>query len=139
MEKNTKRLQLLSDKFTCSIAPEVHQAKPFDWLLCFFTCRSVARFSGWVLGFLLTSSLTLQAQTASSPAASGQGKVFMAGAATSNITPKVGTSINGNMQDALVQNVHDETHARGIVLDDGQTRLAIVVSDLCMVSREVLD
>lgn len=57
----------------------------------------------------------------------------------SNITPKVGTSINGNMQDVSVQGVHDDTHARGIVLDDGQTRLAIVVSDLCMVSREVLD
>src|SRR5690606_133062 len=29
--------------------------------------------------------------------------------------------------------------ARGLVLDDGNTRLAIVVSDLCMVSRETLD
>jgi hypothetical protein len=66
-------------------------------------------------------------------------KIFKAGAATSNITPKIGTSINGNMEDVRVNNIHDETHARGIVLDDGQTRLAIVVSDLCMVSRETLD
>ena len=43
------------------------------------------------------------------------------------------------MQDVAVQKIHDETHARSIVLDDGQTRLAIVVADLCMVSREVLD
>lgn len=65
--------------------------------------------------------------------------VFKAGVATSNITPKIGTSINGNFQDASIKNIHDETHAKSIVLDDGHTRLAIVVSDLCMVSREVLD
>ncbi len=64
---------------------------------------------------------------------------FKAGAATSNITPKIGTSINGNMQDVVIRNVHDETHARALVLDDGHTQLAFVVLDLCMVSREVLD
>lgn len=68
-----------------------------------------------------------------------QGKVFRAGAATSNITPKIGTSNNGNMQDVTIKSIHDETMARCIVLDDGQTRLAIVVSDLCMIPREILD
>jgi hypothetical protein len=43
------------------------------------------------------------------------------------------------MQDRQAKDIHDEMHARSIVLDDGQTRLAIIVSDLCMVSREVLD
>jgi hypothetical protein len=43
------------------------------------------------------------------------------------------------MEDQTITDVHDELYARCIVLDDGQTRLAIVVSDLCMVSREVLD
>lgn len=70
---------------------------------------------------------------------SSQGKVFLAGAAMSNITPKIGTSINGNMQDVKVKNIHDDTYARSIVLDDGQNRLAIVVSDLCMIYREQLD
>lgn len=65
--------------------------------------------------------------------------VFFAGAATSNITPKIGTSINGNFRDVKVQNIHDETHARSLVLDDGNTCLAFVVMDLCMVSREILD
>ncbi len=68
-----------------------------------------------------------------------QNKIFKAGAATSVITPKTGTSINGNFQDVIIRNVHDDTHARGIVLDDGSTKLAFVVSDLCMVSREILD
>lgn len=64
---------------------------------------------------------------------------FQAGSAMSVITPPIGTSINGGMQDRHVINVHDETHARALVLDDGNTRLAFVVSDLCMVYRETLD
>lgn len=71
--------------------------------------------------------------------ANNEGKVFKAGAAASNITPKVGSSINGNMQDVTIKNIHDDTYARSIVLDDGQTRLAFVVSDLCMIYREQLD
>ena len=66
-------------------------------------------------------------------------KVFRAGASTSVITPKIGTSINGGMRDHEVQNIHDETYAKGIVLDDGTNKLAIVISDLCMVYRETLD
>ena len=64
---------------------------------------------------------------------------FQAGSAMSVITPPIGYSINGGTQDRNVINVHDETHARAIVLDDGETRLAFVVSDLCMVYRETLD
>ncbi|MGN0021871.1 MAG: neutral/alkaline non-lysosomal ceramidase N-terminal domain-containing protein [Sphingobacterium hotanense] len=66
-------------------------------------------------------------------------KVFQAGAAKSTITPKIGSSINGNMQDVTVRHVHDDIHARALVLDDGQTKLGFVVLDLCMVSRETLD
>ncbi|MCB0687864.1 MAG: hypothetical protein KDC53_15115 [Saprospiraceae bacterium] len=66
-------------------------------------------------------------------------RVFKAGAAKSVITPAIGTSINGGFQDRTVRNIHDETYARAIVLDDGENRLAIVVSDLCMIYRETLD
>ncbi|WP_339926001.1 hypothetical protein [uncultured Cyclobacterium sp.] len=66
-------------------------------------------------------------------------KVFKAGAALSVITPKIGTSINGNFQEDFTQNIHDDTHARGLVLDDGNTKIAIVTLDLCMVYRETLD
>lgn len=64
---------------------------------------------------------------------------FRAGAATSNITPRLGTSINGYFNDRLAAHIHDELHARCLVLDDGQNRVAIVVCDSCMISREVLD
>lgn len=68
-----------------------------------------------------------------------QNKVFKAGAATSNITPKIGSSVNGNMTDVTATGIHDDTYSRAIVLDDGENKLAIVVSDLCMISREVID
>lgn len=64
---------------------------------------------------------------------------FRAGAATSNVTPWLGLSINGSMQDRKVEHVHDELHARALVLDDGATRLAIVVVDSCMIPRSVFD
>lgn len=81
---------------------------------------------------LILTSFSIYGQNAST-------KVFKAGAATSNITPKIGTSINGNMKDVRVRQIHDETHVRSIVLDDGQTRLAILTVDLCMIYREELD
>lgn len=64
---------------------------------------------------------------------------FRAGAATSNISPWLGLSINGGMQDHKAEHVHDELHARALVLDDGKTRLAIVVADSCMIPREVVE
>jgi hypothetical protein len=63
---------------------------------------------------------------------------FRAGAATSNIAPWLGLSINGNMRDVTTEHVHDELHARALVLDDGEDRLAIVVCDSCMIPRDVV-
>ncbi|MEK7685918.1 MAG: neutral/alkaline non-lysosomal ceramidase N-terminal domain-containing protein [Verrucomicrobiota bacterium] len=62
---------------------------------------------------------------------------FRAGAAASNITPWLGLSINGGMQDIIAGQIHDELHARCLVLEDGQTRLALAVVDSCMVPREI--
>jgi neutral ceramidase len=66
-------------------------------------------------------------------------KPFRAGAAASNVTPWLGVSINGGFQDHIATNVHDELHARCVVLDNSETRLALVVVDSCMVPREVFD
>src|SRR5438067_478884 len=49
--------------------------------------------------------------------------LFRAGAATSNITPRLGSSINGGMRDVTALHVHDELHARCLVLDDGRSRI----------------
>ena len=84
------------------------------------------------LFLLLATVLTVPAQTNTRP-------VFLAGAAAANITPWMGISINGNMTDHKGANVHDQLHARALVLDDGRTRLAIVVADSCMIYREIFD
>src|SRR5579872_3721496 len=66
-------------------------------------------------------------------------KQFCAGAAISNITPSLGVSINGNFQDAKALHIHDELHARCLVLDDGESRIAFVICDSCLIPREVFD
>jgi hypothetical protein len=62
-----------------------------------------------------------------------------AGAATSNITPPLGASLNGGMQDQTAAYIHDELHARALVLDDGHSKLAIVVCDSCLLPQSVLN
>jgi hypothetical protein len=62
---------------------------------------------------------------------------FRAGAATSNITPPLGGPIIGNFTTPPATNVHDELHARCIVLDDGKVRLALVVCDLLGIGYDV--
>jgi hypothetical protein len=68
-----------------------------------------------------------------------EARVFRAGAATSNVTPWLGVSLAGHMSDRVAADVHDELHARCLVLDDGTARLAIVLVDSCMVPRAVFD
>ena len=72
--------------------------------------------------------------------------VFRAGAATSNITPPLGRPIIGNFVAPIATNVHDELHARCLVLDDGQTKLALVTLDLlgtdagtCVEARKLIE
>ena len=62
-----------------------------------------------------------------------------AGAATSKITPPLGVSMCGYFNDRRAQAIHDDLHARCLVLEDGRVRLAIVVCDSCMIPRAVTD
>lgn len=72
--------------------------------------------------------------------AAADGRVFRAGAATSNLTPPLGASLDGYIaQGTRATRVHDELHARCLVLDDGATRVALVVVDSTMIAREIHD
>lgn len=62
---------------------------------------------------------------------------FLAGAATSNITPEIGQEIIGGFVPYPSKHVHDELHVRCLVLDDGKTKLALVVCDLLGIHRIV--
>jgi hypothetical protein len=69
-----------------------------------------------------------------------EGTGFRAGAAVNNITPKPGVSLDGViMQIGPVKSVHDDLYARALVLDDGTTRIAIVICDTCMIGRDICD
>lgn len=70
----------------------------------------------------------------SEPAASAS---LRAGAATSNITPELGLEIVGGFAPFPSTHVHDELHARCLVLDDGKTKIALVVCDLLGLHRSV--
>lgn len=68
------------------------------------------------------------------------GKVFRAGAYAMDITPpKFPIDVNGSMTPRSAKAAHDPLYARCLVLDDGSTRLGIVVVDSCAVPREVTD
>jgi len=45
----------------------------------------------------------------------------------------------GYFTDRHSTHIHDELHARCLVLDDGPNRIAIVVCDNCMIPRDILD
>jgi Neutral/alkaline non-lysosomal ceramidase, N-terminal len=69
----------------------------------------------------------------------GQAGQLRAGAATSNITPFLGAPIVGGWESPPATQIHDELHARCLVLDDGRTRVAIVVCDSVGIARQVFD
>ena len=66
-------------------------------------------------------------------------KVFRAGAAISDITSPLGSKIIGGFVPFPSTRVHDQLHARCLVLDDGTTKLVFVVLDLLGLARQVSD
>ena len=97
----------------------------------YFKCGGASNFLILIVSiFLHLSSSALYAQSV----------VFRAGASTANITPPLGSGLVGNFGVPPPANyVHDELHARSLILDDGATRLVFVVLDNVGVIREVLD
>lgn len=68
-----------------------------------------------------------------------QDRVLRAGASLSNITPPLGEAIVGNWNSPPATYIHDDLHARSLVLDDGETKLVIVIVDNVSIKREVYD
>ncbi len=67
-------------------------------------------------------------------------QLFMAGAATADITPDPDVTLRGPIAGALhPQGVLDMLNARALVLDDGSSQIGIVVCDVCIISREICD
>ena len=71
---------------------------------------------------------------------SGKDGVFRAGAAVVDITPdEFPVLVSGGFMSKTANQAFDRLFARGLVLDDGRTRLAVVVVDSCLLPAELLD
>lgn len=92
-------------------------------------------------GFVRLAAIALligaaaSSMAAEAPAVTG----LRAGAAASNITPPLGELVVGGFDPFPAQQIHDELHARCLVLNDGQVTLAIVLCDNVGIPREVFD
>ncbi|MBL9159189.1 MAG: hypothetical protein JNJ70_17035 [Verrucomicrobiales bacterium] len=84
----------------------------------------------FLIGFLLPALVP-----AADPAKPG----FRAGAATSDVTAPLGTSMNGGFHDREATYIHDPQLVRCLALDDGETRIALVLVDSCVIGRDVFD
>lgn len=63
-----------------------------------------------------------------------------AGGFAQDVTPNTfPISVNGGMSDRKATSAHDPLHARCLVVDDGTTKVALVVVDSCMIPRELID
>jgi len=83
--------------------------------------------------------IVLLVALAGSAGASAQAPNLKAGAFAIDVTPlKFPISVNGGMTDRQATMANDRLHARCLVLDDGRTKLALVVVDNCMIPRELM-
>ena len=65
---------------------------------------------------------------------------FLVGAATADVTPKNGVSMDGAIsKPGPAKGVHDPLTARAIVLKSGGTTIALAIVDMCMIEKSVYD
>ncbi|MFV1967469.1 MAG: neutral/alkaline non-lysosomal ceramidase N-terminal domain-containing protein [Pirellulaceae bacterium] len=66
--------------------------------------------------------------------------LFRAGAATTDLTPQRGVSLDGPIgKNGPVVGIHDPLKSRALVLHQGSVTLAIVVNDMCVIDKGVYD
>ncbi|HRN57427.1 MAG TPA: hypothetical protein PLL71_13290, partial [Agriterribacter sp.] len=64
---------------------------------------------------------------------------FSAGAAQTDITPPLGTIINGEFVAFYAHTIHDPLYAKALVLRDTTTTIAIVIVDICAMEKAFID
>ena len=91
-------------------------------------------------GLMMTSMALVISWLVALPPGHVSGKPLRAGAAIVEITPKLGVLLDGAIsKPGPAKGVHDRLYARALVLDDGNTRVGIVICDACMIGRDVID
>ncbi|TAN17679.1 MAG: hypothetical protein EPN37_06330 [Chitinophagaceae bacterium] len=64
---------------------------------------------------------------------------FIAGAAEIDITPPLGTAINGDFVSHYAHVIHDPLYAKALVLQNNEQTIAFVVVDICMMRKDFVD
>lgn len=64
---------------------------------------------------------------------------LLAGAGKIDITPPLGTFINGDFVAHYASYIHDNLYAKALVLETGKTTIAMIVVDICVMSKEFVD
>ena len=64
---------------------------------------------------------------------------LFAGAAKADITPPLGTFINGDFVSHYAVYIHDNLYAKALVLENGKMTIAMVVVDICVMPKEFID
>jgi len=64
---------------------------------------------------------------------------FKAGTAQVDITPPLGTVINGEFTSRYANHIADPLYAKAMVMQDDSTTLLILVVDICVMQRDFLD
>src|SRR5690554_3683411 len=109
--------------------------------------KKFSLFAVICMSCFIVNNQTINAKNNHSEVAKEQSKVFMAGAAITNITPPLGEhewytnklDTNPSRKLPIASHVHDDLHARCLMLDDGKTKLVFVIIDNIMVNRELCD
>ncbi|MFC5409284.1 hypothetical protein ACFPMF_08210 [Larkinella bovis] len=64
---------------------------------------------------------------------------FQAGAAQVDITPPLGTLINGDFITHYARYIHDPLYTKALVLQQGDTTIVLVIVDICAMPKDFLD
>ncbi|QEC58403.1 hypothetical protein FSB75_00325 [Flavisolibacter ginsenosidimutans] len=64
---------------------------------------------------------------------------LLAGAGKTDITPPLGTFINGDFVTHFATYIHDPLYAKALVVKDEKTTVAFVVVDICVMPKELVD
>ncbi|MGB7327846.1 MAG: hypothetical protein WBD31_23425 [Rubripirellula sp.] len=92
--------------------------------------------------FMIFTSAALIALLPASAESTAQSPshVLRAGAYATDITPTTfPVESSGSMSRRMADKAHDPLHARCLVVDNGETQIAIVTCDSCMIPREIYD
>lgn len=64
---------------------------------------------------------------------------FKAGASQTDITPPLGTLINGDFITHYAHTIHDPLYSKALVMERDQTMIALVVVDICAMAKDFID